>query len=358
MRQLLRITATFALALVFSAGMAFGQSPDNETQVDQEGNDNTADVEQVGQNQRAFVDQNGPGNSADADEGHRAFITQKGIQDGIDGKNNTAVVDQRFESNFAHSTTINQFGAGNQAGANQGGNFAGNTVEIEQTGENNYSAIQQSSAVTFKSTQTGDNNIIAGFAPGFDQLSPPDGARGPARQETGAPFDGDLGLMDFTQMGDGNRIAGAEQNVGRSLAKVYQDGGSEITVLTQTGGDHTVRLDQFSGSEAEIIQKGSNNELAGADQDGNFIDGGVAEQTNADLNFYGEKSALQNGSGNELGLFQDNGTANISQLGSSNKAVLYQDGSNTTSILQTGNEDLSRVIQDGTGNQATITQEN
>ena len=69
MRQLLKITTTFALALVFTAGMAFGQSPgdDNEAEVNQDGNSEAV----VNQNATvsdasndAFVDQAGNGNVA------------------------------------------------------------------------------------------------------------------------------------------------------------------------------------------------------------------------------------------------------------------------------------------------------
>jgi hypothetical protein len=57
MRQLLRITATFALALVFTAGMAFGQ--DNTANVDQEGNENAAEIEHLGGDNESTVEQVG-----------------------------------------------------------------------------------------------------------------------------------------------------------------------------------------------------------------------------------------------------------------------------------------------------------
>jgi len=72
MRQLLKITSIFALALVFTAGMAFGQN--NEATIDQDDANNTATVNQVKNNNFADVTQSG-------DNTNTANIQQV-IQDG------------------------------------------------------------------------------------------------------------------------------------------------------------------------------------------------------------------------------------------------------------------------------------
>lgn len=57
MRTLLKITTSFALALVLTVGMAFGQN--NEADVGASGNNNTFDISQVGTNNSGSIGQTG-----------------------------------------------------------------------------------------------------------------------------------------------------------------------------------------------------------------------------------------------------------------------------------------------------------
>ena len=108
MRQLLKITSIFALALVFTAGMAFGQSGDNELQIEQTGDDNFTNVEQVG------------------------------------------------EGNFSNVDLLGAVGKGD--------------ARVFQTGDNNTAFAEASGRVTLHQAQTGDNNTARIGTPGGSQV--------------------------------------------------------------------------------------------------------------------------------------------------------------------------------------------
>ena len=153
MRQLLKITTTFALALVFSAGMAFGQDAD----ITQRSSQNDATVEQSDGDDVADVLQNGIDNEATASQGGGSYIDQVQV-----GNNNEAfgshsgdtylIQEQRGNQNEAYAwaesdatVTQEQLGSENLARVGQSGGKYGPTT------------INQSSDV--RQFQSGDRNL-------------------------------------------------------------------------------------------------------------------------------------------------------------------------------------------------------
>lgn len=176
MRYLAKITTTFALALVFSAGTTFGQ----DAQVDQYGNDMDADIvqaEDVGNsasivqgnqeknfnNFTARIEQLGGDNSATIDQSQAGpgLPTARIFQD---GNGNTANQTQFFggTNNDEELSEISQVGNDNTAMQRQE-HFTGDKVEatISQTGNMNYSEQTQiGSGASFEAhlTQEGNSN--------------------------------------------------------------------------------------------------------------------------------------------------------------------------------------------------------
>lgn len=118
MRQLLRITSIFALALVFTAGMAFGQSQDGEPEED------PGDF-----NNFTFIEQASDGNVAD--------VVQQ-------GENNTVLLPGQGGSfgqfTFRAEADIEQVGDENYVGVGQGGNdgVEESFLEVYMEGNNNF----------------------------------------------------------------------------------------------------------------------------------------------------------------------------------------------------------------------------
>ena len=151
MRQLLKITATFALALVFSAGMAFGQS--NDATVTQEGDNHLADIEQIGGDNTADVLQKNFGASheanvyQDGDDNTANVLSQGGVgtnEVDVDqvGDENAATVDQYWGSNTG---TVDQNGTSNRAFVGHRGAFSSYAEIMQKNGGNNNAEIYSSS---------------------------------------------------------------------------------------------------------------------------------------------------------------------------------------------------------------------
>ena len=235
MRQLLKITATFTLALVFTAGMAFGQTPqtDNVLQIEQTGDENFTNVEQAGQNNFSNVDLLGAGGKGDA----RVFQT---------GDDNSAFAEARGR------VTLRQVQTGDDNSARIG-TPGGSQVLTQkskatqrQIGDNNTAIMTFSGSGTrfarFKQRQIGDDNrsYLLGFSSnsnyafegltnqvGSDNLvrvtSPAAGSSGDERNSVRA-----------VQMGDMNTIRGTFESR-RNRAVVTQDGNSNVAKFTQSG---------------------------------------------------------------------------------------------------------------------------
>ena len=233
MRQLLKITTTFALALVFSAGMAFGQTAetDNELQIEQAGDKNFTNVEQAGQNNFSNVDLLGPKGDA------RVFQT---------GDDNSAFTEADG------GVTLRQVQKGNDNYARTGTPGGGavltqkSVARQEQVGDNNTAVMTFDGPGTrrakFKQRQIGNNNesYLLGFSSdsdyafegltnqvGNDNLvrvnSPAAGGSGDERNSVRA-----------VQMGDMNTIRGTFESRS-NRAVVTQDGSSNVAKFTQSG---------------------------------------------------------------------------------------------------------------------------
>jgi len=141
MRQLLKNTFTLALALVFTAGMAFGQS-NNNAQIDQTGDENSANIDQGG-NSVADLRQEGVLNQID--------LAQEGF--GLAGQDTE--IDQignRNEADVTSSSGNGLQGNGNELDIVQRGNLNTfetptmqgykNDYDVNQVGNKNYAKIE------------------------------------------------------------------------------------------------------------------------------------------------------------------------------------------------------------------------
>lgn len=167
MRQLLKITTTFALALVLTAGMAFGQA-EQSTTVDQSGDRNDATVEQMTQTNESdvYINQSGSRNVGNITQQygqfHDADLNQSGsrnyaelVQDNTnttadldqEGSRNVIDADQRnYEFTFGYAGTayldIYQSGDRNNASVSQDGRGQMTGI-VSQNGSRNYVELSQ-----------------------------------------------------------------------------------------------------------------------------------------------------------------------------------------------------------------------
>ncbi|WP_263831162.1 hypothetical protein [Salinibacter sp.] len=251
MRQLLRITATFALALVFSAGMAFGQS--NTSTVDQTGEDHSADVIQNGGNNTVDLEQadtdlsDGVTNNMEANvrqkfSGNEAYIDQKGEAGLIGPGKSTADAD------------VDQVGNNNFLDLEQGPFFGKHSADIDQLGNNNTVRLRSSNGggeanVYFEGNQ---NKLVRSNSSG-QILS---GEK--VVQKNGS---GRTQFIDVTVDGNANKI-GADQQNGNGTDELTIDiVGSENFVPTYQGaksGDIDITVADGYDNFLKAIQTGNN----------------------------------------------------------------------------------------------------
>ncbi len=251
MRQLLRITATFALALVFSAGMAFGQS--NTSTVDQTGEDHSADVIQNGGNNTVDLEQadtdlsDGVTNNMEANvrqkfSGNEAYIDQKGKAGLIGPGKSTADAD------------VDQVGNNNFLDLEQGPYFGKHSADIDQLGNNNTVRLRSSNGggeanVYFEGNQ---NKLVRSNSSG-QILS---GEK--VVQKNGS---GRTQFIDVTVDGNANKI-GADQQNGNGTDELTIDiVGSENFVPTYQGaksGDIDITVADGYDNFLKAIQTGNN----------------------------------------------------------------------------------------------------
>lgn len=148
MRKLLKITTTFALALVLTAGMAFAQ---NEGEIDQEGDKNTArvwqsgnitkdnpdfnqaDVRQEGISNKTLLRQGSfgvDGHDTDIDQvgnNNLADVTASGGSNGLQGNDNELDIVQRGNQNNFQTSKLQSFQS---------------DYDVEQVGNKNYAEIE------------------------------------------------------------------------------------------------------------------------------------------------------------------------------------------------------------------------
>ncbi len=192
MRQLLRITATFALALVFSAGMAFGQDAITNNQIPSEtANNNISLVDQVGGvNASATVEQAGEDNVSALSQGHSVPAVKFPNQGGL---SHSATIQMRGDDNFSnvlqqgndqgHSDVLvqmqgddNRFSSPPGQANNSDVRVAGNSdVDVSILGDQNTveSGVIENSNVTVE-VEGSSNDILAesqAFVPGPNDLN-------------------------------------------------------------------------------------------------------------------------------------------------------------------------------------------
>jgi len=286
MQRILKTTFLFAIALVFTAGMAFAQN--NEAYIDQQDNNNTATVSQDGASNDAAVGQGllegwgftqGLGSvfpypqldepSAYAED-NEATITQVGTR-------NAAVLNQGVgnDANSSSSAdnntgTISQDGNRNVAAPGQGtygGEAVDNVLDINQVGDENFAvasqAIQSAYAKDNNSDidQYGDGNIANTYQ-GF-------GTNGDARSNFAKSYqDGDDNESYITQGGGPSGLGLTAAPSGYSAnnqARIFQgDGGfaaDNYAEISQLGTFHTARVEQLgTNHQADVDQAGSTND--------------------------------------------------------------------------------------------------
>ncbi len=298
MRQLLRITATFALALVFSAGMAFGQS--NTSTVDQTGEDHSADVIQNGGNNTVDLEQadtdlsDGVTNNMEANvrqkfSGNEAYIDQKGRAGVIGPGKSTADAD------------VDQVGNNNFLDLDQGPFFGKHSADIDQLGNNNTVRLRTSNGggeadVYFD----GNRNRLTRATRGGNLLS------GQQLKQSNPGND-----LDVTVVGDGNKLGAQQQDTGTSGATLDID----IT------GDNNF-VPTFQGKSSSVGSAvNSTIDITVDDGNSNFLQ---ASQVGAN-----------NTATIDLNGISDGNQAVINQSSAGNTATITVDGmSNTASVQQ------------------------
>jgi hypothetical protein len=298
MIQLLRITATAALALVFAAGTAFAQS--NNATVTQDGTDNSASLNQE------FT----PGGSG-------VMNTIEAFQD---GEGNT--IENFTQFGDGNTATIDQIGDNNDVGQNpnQGNKDAsfsrsqGGTVDIDQYGDrNDVWDIDQGNTGNVANIYQGGPEAGGEADGNFVDVDLQLDAGGSAGG--GNTLQGNT--VTITQSTDGNRVG-----VGRSAVRgVYQWGeGNELTI-TQKGA---------AGSDVGTDLSGMYNGRNAVAQEG-F--GNTATVTQRAGGNHTVEFLIQTGDFNELTIDQFGGSGSVAsavQLNGNNAATITQNGSNNT----------------------------
>jgi hypothetical protein len=306
MRQLLRTTATVFVALVFTAGMAFGQQTtpskaapaNNNATVTQNADDSKANINQsitstknVGDN-IANVKQTGSSQEADIDQVYSQEASS------ATGEFNFADVVQSDDNQYAR---IDQNGGrGNRAFLTQEGSGTENEAVIAQgTGE-----LLDGYGDAERALQSGEGNDLTVYQ-----------SRRIGEDPTSNSFD-EAGV---TQTGNDN-VGFIEQTGGNGfVAELKQDGNRNDANIDQTG----------AGQSADVRQLGSDN-MADVDQGTGASDRGP--KSTVDI--------LQDGAFNEATAFQTGGGGNANMI----------------TIDQFGDYNVANVSQNGVGNTATVTQ--
>jgi hypothetical protein len=329
------ITLTFAL--LFSAGIAFGQ---NTAVTSQKGDNNTATVNQGnGQNIVGIAQYGGNNNTAN--------VSQK------DGKNN-ALVGQNGDKNVAK---VDQMYI-------SGGSDTRNGAVVSQVGGSNtvLRLHQAGAGNAFGVTQHGFNNIVS--------IHPDQGdANG------GAPsFDGNIQIH---QTGLGNKVWDADQAGYGNQLTIIQDGGVEgganianveaqvnldegtpanVINITQNGSDNVVG--GYGTDKAGAYQEGSGNTM-NITQTGGAHAGTQHYLPSGGPNSFTElyfRSQIEGGQG--LIQLGKNNQITTNQTGQSFIPVLYQNGEgNVFNVTQTGNGNTYTGYQVGNNNTAKVIQQ-
>ena len=224
---------TLAFALVFSTGIAFGQTA-TINQVD----GSTADIQQtttkpgVSANHSVIGDW-GPGVNGSSDpaldqvQGSQLEVTQIG-----------------FNTGQAQLLEAEQLNGTNEMYVQQ--EFGANEAKIIQKGDANLAKLEQRDGASAFISQDGDYNTVDGLR--TNQLG------------VSNPGSGD------THAGNGNGLGSALQSKNNVLS-LSQSGSYNTLRFAQIGGEYNgIRLEQSGGGTAEIFQDGDGNRVEGQQQ--------------------------------------------------------------------------------------------
>jgi hypothetical protein len=338
MKKLITSTFTLAFALLFSAGIAFGQ--------------NNATTSQTGSGNKAKIAQHNSGNTA--------TITQ-------DGTNNSVVkkMDQTYVATNAASgvnvVTISQVGNkntvknnSNYGGAVQAG--ASNSFQVDQNGggnlvENIHQGTPDNKYYSKRLSSNGVINIIQGKdAPGTfahyaynkvyhaDQYGNGNILNVTQRDENGAYIQaqvstGQVGnTINITQTAAESMVGHADNGHGSGGYGAFQHGtnnsmditqGMHDAAGTQTVGSVFAGADNGGHAGQSLVQLGSDNSLTINQKDGSPYRVGGKNPGVGNV----VKAVLQNGSGNSATITQSMGshsTAGVSQVGTGNISTINQ----------------------------------
>jgi hypothetical protein len=230
MRQLLKTTFTIFVALVFTAGMAFGQ--DSRSTIDQDGDGNSANVEQVGADHGSKISQDTKGFGS----GNEAVVRQNS------GSGNYSALSQTVEA----EARIDQVGSDNTSLLAQGGE---NSATVYQEGDGN--RLARYGALGKKATQKNGTGAFANGANSLFLRQVGDNNTVGLLQEAGAE-------AGITLNGDGNTV-GVRQ-------KGNYEAGPQQATVNVTGSQNTVDIFQgprfglgADGQTGTAIIDGSNN---------------------------------------------------------------------------------------------------
>ena len=277
MRQLLKITATFTLALIFTAGIAFGQSNEtditqltdkNDATVQQDGEENVADILQKGANKNTATIRQSSDPSADGVI--ESTIRQVGF-------NNFAMTNASRKNDRSSTTSQKQFGNRNRAFINQdeGTSPDGNegiTLTQYQDGNRNLARMSGGDSYNAEQRQIGHRNVAttSGNGKNADVFQRQVGDDNVARQEGNMSFAG----SDQIQLGDDNRSLlygiGHEPNSNESyltrqdgsdnLARLDANGNGGVLEVRQTGPENVAQVDWSTGyNDTFVKQNGFDN---------------------------------------------------------------------------------------------------
>lgn len=253
-----------------------------------------------------------------------------------------------------NNATVNQSGLSNYVNIEQvyqgGSSVSANEAIVEQIGDNNIieNLRQRGAGNTYDVYQQGDGNLVTQF---------------PRQGDTGPSFNA---LIDIDQIGNDNVVHDADQSGYGNQITITQNGngnfadveaqispaGNQIVgntvVITQTGDGNAVG----TGTGTGIYQNGTNNMMTIVQENGSRA-GTMSIQNMFGIPAQeGGQGLVQLGANNTL-------TINQMGLGSEVRFVLQDGTGNTATInqgLNSGGMNTADVTQIGNNNTATITQ--
>jgi hypothetical protein len=376
---------TLAFALVFSTGIAFGQS--NSSSVNQAGNGNGATVNQAGSQNASVIDQFAQGTAGGQAVAATATITQTGAdnmslldQSAFFGNSEATITQIGDQNNVYGTSSSNAFkqsngggvadvymegdqntlyslrgeaqkndnmfdldilGSGNDVGMTQ--EFGDGTVNV--TGDDNDVELRQLAGANYQLSNyhtatikiggngsTGNSNTVL-----VDQEKLTGGTGGVNNGATVKVLRGDLNTVDVQQFGSDNRQS------------IEVDGNSNTITAAQTGDNNGLYLN------ARGTGPGSSKIFSGA----GGVDGNSFTMTQ-----HGDDNLVDagfDGVGNEITIMQD-GTGNLvdgpmaGRFDSDGLAIIG-DG-NMVDVMQTGNGHVSTKMVMGDNNVIDVTQSN